>query len=85
MIVRCFVITGLLAAVLCAAPPAVSNRAPGLDDIGYLPADGSTVETNPPALAWLGEPGAQAYAVQFARDAAFRRGVITIPTTPYTL
>ena len=85
MLSRSAIMVAALAAVLCAAPPVVSNRAPGLGDIGYLPADGATVETNPPALAWLLEPGAQGYAVQFARDAAFTRGAITIAQTPYVL
>lgn len=68
-----------------AAAPAVSNRAPAADDIGYLPADGASVGTNPPALAWLPEPGAGAYAVQLARDIDFDRGVIEIERTPYVL
>jgi hypothetical protein len=67
------------------APPEVSNRAPQIDEIGYLPADSAMVGTNPPALAWLPEPGAEAYAVQFARDAEFSRDVITIAKTPYVL
>jgi hypothetical protein len=75
---RYIVVVSALAATLYAAPPAVSNRAPGPDDIGYLPADGVTVDTNPPALAWLPEPGADAYTVQLARDASLRSGVITI-------
>src|ERR1019366_5475711 len=85
MTTRSLMIVAGFAAVLYATPPAVSNRAPGNGDIGYLPADGATVETNPPALTWLLEPEAQAYAVQFARDAAFRRGAITIPKTPWAL
>lgn len=71
--------------VLSAAAPPVSNRAPGVNDIGYLPADGATVATNPAALAWLPEPGAEAYAVQLARDPAFRDGVISVRRTPYVL
>jgi hypothetical protein len=47
--------------------------------------DGATVATNPPALAWLPEPGAASYAVQFARDAKFERDAITIANTPYIL
>jgi len=82
---RYVVVVSALAAALYAAPPAVSNRAPGPDDIGYLPADGVTVDTNPPALAWLPEPGADAYTVQLARDASLRSGVITIAKTPYVL
>jgi len=64
---------------------AVSNRAPNISEIGYLPSDGATVESNPPALAWLPEPGADAYAVQLARDAEFTGDVITVSKTPYVL
>jgi hypothetical protein len=70
---------------LLADPPAVSNRAPAADDIGYLPEDGAIVKTNPPALAWLPEPEAAAYTVQFARDAKFERDAMTIEKTPYVL
>jgi hypothetical protein len=67
-------------------PPEVSNRAPKQTvEIGYLPAEGTTVGTNPPALAWLTEPGAQAYTVQLARDAEFTRELSTISNTPYVL
>jgi len=82
---RHLIASAFLATALYAVPPAVSNRAPGPDDIGYLPAEGASVETNPPALAWLPEPRAAAYAVQFARDAAFRREALTIAKTPYVL
>ncbi|MCL4850138.1 MAG: DUF4962 domain-containing protein, partial [Bryobacteraceae bacterium] len=78
-----FLVTAVLG-VYAAAPP-VSNRAPAPNDIGYLPADGAKVGTNPPALAWLPEPHADAYAVQLARDEGFRNGVITIQRTPYVL
>lgn len=63
----------------------VSNRPPAADEIGYLPAAGTTVGTNPPALAWLPEPGASAYAVQLARDSEFTHDVITITNTRYVL
>ena len=79
-ILLCFLAGGLFA-----APPAVSDRAPGVDDIGYLPAEGAVAATNPPALAWLPERGADGYAVQLARDARFERGVITIARTPWVL
>ena len=68
-----------------AAAPSVSNRAPAVNEIGYLPADGSTGYTNPPALAWLPEQGADAYAVQLARDQAFKDSIVTILRTPYVL
>lgn len=82
---RSAILIAAMLPALHAAAPAVSNRAPGANDIGYLPADGATVATNPAALAWLPEPGADAYAVQLARDQAFRDGVITVPRTPYVL
>jgi hypothetical protein len=75
----------IFAVALLAAPASIPNRLPGADDIGYLPADGATVATNPPALAWLPEPGAAAYSVQFARDAKFERDAITIAKTAYVL
>lgn len=75
----------ILTAISHATAPSVSNRAPAENDIGYLPADGSTVNTNPPALAWLPERGADAYAAQLARDQAFTEGVVTILRTPYVL
>jgi len=75
----------IVSAAVLSAAPAVSNRAPRADEIGYLPRDGSLVGINPPALAWLPEPGADAYTVQFARDAGFTRDVLTIPKTPYVL
>ena len=74
-----------ISAVSAAAPPAISNRPPSTDDIGYLPEDGATVATNPPALAWLPEAAATAYAVQMARDAKFERNPMTIARTPYVL
>src|SRR5688500_7118200 len=83
--IRELIASVVLVSASIAAPPPVSNRAPGPDDIGYLPADGANVETNPPALAWLPERGATAYAVQFARDAAFGREAFTIARTPYVL
>src|SRR5688572_18032527 len=84
---RAFLVTGLMSAALgvYAQAPPVSNRAPTENEIGYLPRDGSTVGTNPAALAWLAEPGADAYAVQLARDQAFKSGVIEVPRTPYIL
>ena len=83
---RALIVSALMApvAIYAAAPP-VSNRAPAANDIGYLPADGSTVATNPPALAWLPEPDADAYAVQLARDQAFQQNVITVQRNPYVL
>jgi hypothetical protein len=82
---RVLAVSVISACALHGAAPPVSNRLPAANEIGYLPADGSTVGTNPPALAWLPEPEADAYAVQFARDPAFATGVITVARTPYVL
>ena len=82
---RVFIYVVCAALALGAAAPPVSNRAPAVSDIGYLPADGSTAGTNPPALAWLPEPEAEAYAVQLARDKGFTSGVLTVLRTPYVL
>ncbi len=83
---RFIILSAVLAAVaLPAAAPPVSNREPTENDIGYLPKDGSTAGTNPPALAWLPEPDADAYAVQLARDQAFQKNVITVFRNPYVL
>ena len=65
--------TFLLACVVsvAAAPPQVKNRAPKPDEIGYRPADGTTVRLNPPSFIWLHEPDAQTYAIQWARKKDF--------------
>lgn len=58
----CFTVSAAIA-----AGPAVPNRQPRPDEIGYRPADGSTVRMNPPSLIWLHEAAAHTYTVQWGR------------------
>lgn len=53
------------------AAPEVSNRMPQITEVGYLPPDGDTADTNPPALAWLPEPDAVSYQVELSPDPRF--------------
>lgn len=53
------------------AQPQINNRAPRPDEIGYRPADGTTVRMNPPSLTWLHETPAQTYSVQWSRRTDF--------------
>lgn len=61
----------LAAPCLGAAQPQVSNRPARADEVGYRPADGSSVRLNPPSFIWLHEPEAQSYAIQCARQRDF--------------
>jgi len=45
------------------------NRQPKPDEIGYRPADGTTVEVNPPSLVWLHEDRASSYTIQLSKNA----------------
>jgi hypothetical protein len=74
------------ATAVAAAEPAVPNRAPLPDEVGYRPDDGATVPLNPPSLVWLHEPEAVSYAVQWARQAAFSdaRMAGDLPFNTYT-
>ena len=56
--IACIVVAMILPALVSVAQPKVSNRAPKPDEVGYRPADGATVATNPPSLVWLHEPQA---------------------------
>jgi hypothetical protein len=56
----------LLLAALLGAAPQVQNRAPRPDELGYRPEDGAAVSLTPPSFAWLHEPAARTYAVQWA-------------------
>lgn len=56
----------LLLAALLGAAPQVQNRAPRPDELGYRPEDGAVVSLTPPSFAWLHEPAARTYAVQWA-------------------
>lgn len=69
---RTTLLAGSFAAVLAAtlaAEPRVANRTPKPDEIGYRPADGSTVRMNPPSLTWLHESEARSYTVEWSRQA----------------
>ena len=59
-----FLCIGVLAAL--GAQPQVSNRLAKPDEIGYRPADASTVRMNPPSLTWLHETAAERYEVQWS-------------------
>jgi hypothetical protein len=68
------ILAGLIAVLACSptnAAPQVPNRAPKPDEVGYRPADGASVRLNPPSWMWLHEPGAQTYAIQWARQKDF--------------
>lgn len=60
-----------LSSALFSAELAVSNRAPKADEIGYRPADGSTVVLNPPSFIWLHEKDAETYSIQWSKRADF--------------
>jgi hypothetical protein len=62
----------MLAAPLTAAEPRVSNRAPSPGEVGYRPADGSSVRLNPPSFIWLHEKDAQTYVIQWSATKDFR-------------
>ncbi|MCW5553693.1 MAG: DUF4962 domain-containing protein [Verrucomicrobiae bacterium] len=59
------------------AQPQINNRAARPDEIGYRPADGSTVRMNPPSLTWLHETAARTYTVQWSRRADFSDATTT--------
>ena len=67
---------GLIALVLagCATTPAVPLTAPPVveGEWGYRPADGAVPAMNPPGFTWRPDLEAKSYAVQVAKDAAFR-------------
>lgn len=50
---------------------AVSNRAPGVNEVVYKPAEGETVAVNPPGFVWLPEEGADGYILQCAKNPDF--------------
>ncbi len=64
----------------------ISNRDPAPDEVGYRPADGSTVRLNPPSFAWLHEKAAATYTVQWSADEAFSspQTVDRLPWNTYT-
>jgi len=54
-----------------AAAPQISNRPPKPDEVGYRPADGASVQLNPPSFIWLHEKDAATYTVQWSPRADF--------------
>lgn len=73
-------------AVARAAAPQIDNRPARPDEIGYRPADGSTVALNPPSLTWLHEPAAHNYTVEWSRTTNFARAtaITNVPFNVYT-
>lgn len=72
--------TAALYALVCTALLAqaqINNREPRPDEIGYRPADSSTVRMNPPSLTWLHETAAHTYTVQWSRRADFSDATTT--------
>lgn len=57
------------------AAPTVSNRPPAVNEVGYLPAPGSTVTVNPPPIAWMPEKNATTYTLQVSGSDDFWRPV----------
>jgi hypothetical protein len=45
---------------------------PGPEEVGYLPADGSTSALNPPSFAWLHEAAAATYTLELSTENDFR-------------
>src|SRR6185369_3005934 len=56
---------------LAGAQTTVSNRAPKFEEVGYRPADGTSVRLNPPSFIWLHEPNAVRYAIEWSSKADF--------------
>ena len=62
-----------IASTAAAATPTISNRAPKPNEIGYRPADASSVALNPPSFIWLMEKEAATYGVQWSTDKDFKK------------
>jgi hypothetical protein len=62
----------LMASLVGAAELSVANRSPQPDEVGYRPADGTSVRLNPPSFIWLHESNAATYTIQWAVQANFR-------------
>ena len=54
---------------------AVSNRFPAIDELGYLPPQDSASTLNPPSLAWVHEPRASGYILQWSQASDFAGAV----------
>ena len=61
-----------VAAVAHAQAPAFNDTPAAANEWGFRPADGSVSATNPPGFSWRPQEGARAYALEVARDEAFR-------------
>lgn len=59
-----------------ASAPAISNREPKADEWGYRPADGASVQLNPPTFTWIHEIADATYTVQWSN-----RDDLSNPTT----
>ncbi len=85
---RAFLFSVLCASALVSveAAPQLNNRAARPDEIGYRPADGSTVRLNPPSLTWLHETAADRYEVQWSAraDLSDASTVTNLPFNVYT-
>ena len=68
------------------ASPAVTNRPPKPDELGYRPEDATVSLVNPPSMVWLHEPEAAKYCVQWSRQSNFVESVTidAIPFNTYT-
>ncbi|MDW8310327.1 MAG: DUF4962 domain-containing protein, partial [Verrucomicrobiales bacterium] len=69
-----------------AVEPQISNRPAQANEIGYRPAEGTTVPLNPPSLTWLHEPEAHTYTVQWSahRDFSDATTITGVPWNVYT-
>lgn len=61
--------------VLAALP--LEQRPATAKEWGYRPADGATVELNPPSFTWVAPAGLETYAVQWSADPAFPEATST--------
>ncbi len=75
-----------LALLLSASAQEVSNRPPRPDEWGYRPAEGASVRLNPPSLAWVHEPEAASYTVEWSRREDFEGAAAAagVPWPTYT-
>jgi len=63
--------------VSCFAALPLDQRPAKPDEWGYRPADGDTVQLNPPSFTWVAPAAAVTYAVQWSADRAFPAGATT--------
>lgn len=57
-------------------PVTLTERMPTNRELGFLPADGSLVNVNPPPLVWLPAPRAMSYTIELSRDSTFPAGAV---------